>query len=825
MDKKKNLEKRIVRVSKSPLVVFFPTEKETNLGFVIQGPYRTTPARDNIPKDDKANRHLIEETAKLVVESFEWLRDNGMLTAEVLQTLPIKPYHFEEGSMFRPIFDAVRDALLDRRLLPAYNESDKPPRFVSARQAKLAGSSELRRLLSSKQLSELFGTHNPAFWLSPDITPAKTRDLWDYLKTVIKIDELDPDGFVHRINENFMKGQTDEWLVSFYRFLLGQQAWIRSVQANRAWSWSVPFRDKPIIRLEDGRHIAPFSDDKATPAAHLPGSLQSDRPTVKTIFAETEVSREFLTAIGYTVPDIVDEVLEIILPRYASSTTNIPDCYRSDLDLILSALKTDSESKKKRLRERLQESYWILAENAQSGEKALKRPGEIYFKEKGMAAYFAGNPGAWFLDQSLAEFKNRLGDVGVSGSVRISKIRGGDYLGHVSITNEYGWHERGLHGFDPEITIDGFEFAISNPTSDKSAFIWNEIAIPYRRYISGLVETSHLSTYKDSSTKERCSKHFGCLLMEREWLLGKDGQFHRPAELYLDDLPQDFTPDRTLAETLGMKSDALATLARETGVDPAVLEYAIKNQERIKNQMQAERKKVSAPAPPSDSPTPTSVQPAAAPTATEQPTEPIGPVTTGLPKAGGKAPEPATTTPEEREPLGLKDPETAEYELGGGVTQPARGGGGSSGGGDGAGGGGGAGSVPLSKEESNEIEMAGRVIAGRALREKLGYEVEPMPLENPGFDLKATRDGEELRAEVKAHLGMATVVDDLTARQYNEYVGSKTKGAEYKWQLWNIENLKDDAGKVLITRYDDIPEEALDAKLFKVDLKKCIPAQ
>jgi hypothetical protein len=35
----------IKRVPTSPLVVFFPTEKPTNLGFLIQGPYRTTPDR------------------------------------------------------------------------------------------------------------------------------------------------------------------------------------------------------------------------------------------------------------------------------------------------------------------------------------------------------------------------------------------------------------------------------------------------------------------------------------------------------------------------------------------------------------------------------------------------------------------------------------------------------------------------------------------------------------------------------------------------------------------------------------------------------------
>ncbi|HNG81506.1 MAG TPA: hypothetical protein PLW24_18675, partial [Burkholderiaceae bacterium] len=35
----------VVPVAASPLVVFFPTAVETNLGFLVQGPYKTTPTR------------------------------------------------------------------------------------------------------------------------------------------------------------------------------------------------------------------------------------------------------------------------------------------------------------------------------------------------------------------------------------------------------------------------------------------------------------------------------------------------------------------------------------------------------------------------------------------------------------------------------------------------------------------------------------------------------------------------------------------------------------------------------------------------------------
>jgi hypothetical protein len=88
---------------------------------------------------------------------------------------------------------------------------------------------------------------------------------------------------------------------------------------------------------------------------------------------------------------------------------------------------------------------------------------------------------------------------------------------------------------------------------------------------------------------------------------------------------------------------------------------------------------------------------------------------------------------------------------------------------------------------------------------------------NPGFDLRAKKDGDELRVEVKAHGGRATVVD-VTQREYKEYLGQQ----RYRWELWNVEHLAEiDASPVLITRYDTIPDDALDVRSFRVDLKRC----
>lgn len=169
-----------------------------------------------------------------------------------------------------------------------------------------------------------------------------------------------------------------------------------------------------------------------------------------------------------------------------------------------------------------------------------------------------------------------------------------------------------------------------------------------------------------------------------------------------------------------------------------------------------------------------------------------------------------TSDTKEPQPLHLKDPNKVEYVL----SSPPEGWGGPSGGG----GGGGTGQErrSLTDAEKAELEEAGRTLAARALRDK-GFSVEEMPQGNPGFDLRAIKDGDELRVEVKAHSGRATVVE-LTQREYKEYLGQQG----YRWELWNVEHLaEDDSHSVTITRYDQIPDDALDARAFRVDLKKC----
>ena len=210
-----NGERRLVKRDDSPLVVFFPTQKETFLGFLVQGPYRTTPARDNVPEHDPSNQALVRETATLLADVLTELRDDGLLTVGVLQALPLDPARFQPGTMFRPLFDSVRTALAaGMELIPVAGGG-----YGAAGELKLARGAGLRELLRPDQLGALYGAGQPLAFADESITGNNTPLLWRYLRDEIGIGEVTPEAVAGTVTREFLMAQSDEWTRRFYVFL------------------------------------------------------------------------------------------------------------------------------------------------------------------------------------------------------------------------------------------------------------------------------------------------------------------------------------------------------------------------------------------------------------------------------------------------------------------------------------------------------------------------------------------------------------------------------------------------------------------------------
>ena len=209
-------------VDASPLYAFFPTVVTTHLGFLVQGPYRTTPSRDNVPRRDPWNIELVQETATLLLDSLGALKTQNLLDVAALQSLPIERTKYLEGSMFAPLFDAVRTALASKALLPRAGGG-----WTAAKNARLARTQELRELFNSKQLAALLGAPEDVHWLSGDVTRDTASTLRNYLLHELEVAEVTPEYVLPRLNKEFLEAQPDEWILKLYEFLGGQLALVR----------------------------------------------------------------------------------------------------------------------------------------------------------------------------------------------------------------------------------------------------------------------------------------------------------------------------------------------------------------------------------------------------------------------------------------------------------------------------------------------------------------------------------------------------------------------------------------------------------------------
>lgn len=580
----KDKKESIIRENNSRLVVYFPTEKDTRLGFLIQGPYRTTPARDNIPKDDDWNRKLIKETAELVVDALGQLKKLGLLSVSLLEALPIRLDDFSENSMFNPIFIRVRESLIDEELLPANNGG-----FVAARNAKLVRGAALMKILNHKQLNTLFQANDEIKWLSDNITRDSNHVLHSYLTKELEIEEVDPEAFARRLSEQFLAGQDDEWFIKFYEFLSDQNALWRPPR----WQYNTTsgiLRNKPILRLQSEAQVNPFRSD-GSPNAYLAVGTDSETslPIVKVTLSSHHEARQFLSQLGIEELDLVAEVVEQILPKYTDDSVMIEsEENKRDLKKIEQAYKTDSQEKQSRLRDALLKTPFIPAGRPNEGGTTYLKPDEVYFGSDELFMYFSVNNS--FSCVSLDHPQESLfNELGVENVVRVYR-RKKDRQGYVCIKDDRGSHERGHEGFDPDIQVDGLECAVSTPILEKSAFIWNKIAIPHFDCIRGVVEKSTKQTYEDSNKKEQISE-FGKLLVKEAWLPDSDGHMHKPSELTLDDLPESFVHNERLAQKLGMQKNVVKKLAEEVGVEPEDIEAIKQNPEEFKQWKETVAKK------------------------------------------------------------------------------------------------------------------------------------------------------------------------------------------------------------------------------------------
>ncbi len=217
---KKSEEYIFIPSESSYISVYFPTRTLSNLKFIVQGPFRTTPNRESVPSDDPDNIYLARQTATLVCDSVLELRQmdrpDYKLNYDLLNLLPLNGEVFNEEPLFKCVYDKIYNVMTKEKIFLCQDGS-----YASKNVVKIARNAELINIFPDELLSELLNNGEKYYWLPTLFTETnKTyRELYDYLIDKLDIEVIRPENLGKEYNKNneFLQSRDNEWLIRLYK--------------------------------------------------------------------------------------------------------------------------------------------------------------------------------------------------------------------------------------------------------------------------------------------------------------------------------------------------------------------------------------------------------------------------------------------------------------------------------------------------------------------------------------------------------------------------------------------------------------------------------
>lgn len=562
--------KSVQSIDDSKLVVFFPTEVSTGLGFLIQGPYRTTPSRDIVPTRDTWNQFLVQETSELLVIALRALKLDGLLGVNTLLTLPIDANTYRVGAMLRPLFEKVATAFTNEDLLPIYGGDHS-----AGNSSRLARGEGLRELFDSKQVASLVGEDGEVYWLSEEITQNKTPILREFLMQHCGVAEITPESLIPRLSEEFLRQQSDEWTKRLYLFLSGQKAVLRELLK----------RGTPFIRCEDNSHVPPFRGE--VPQAFLPGKATTGFLTVKASICSDADALEFLRSLKLSEPDPVDDVIQNVLSHYRSLPVNRTDAdYDSDARRIRDAYLTDSDQARRKLVDALKSSHFVRSVNAASGAKKFLKPEQVYRSTQRLRDVFSGIGSVWLVDDSLPALTGELARQMLTACGTLDVLRVAPIEGILTDDEKRSLRvKRGAEASSSDsiegdawcVELDDFLGLLPTlPPEDarrRALAFWLLLRDTLRDRREAYFQLRYSWSYYQNRWEISYPATWVRTLQSRNWIPDDAGQLRRPSELCFSQVATEIreVPSPFLAEILGFRPEAMKELAEKEGIDLEML--------------------------------------------------------------------------------------------------------------------------------------------------------------------------------------------------------------------------------------------------------------
>jgi hypothetical protein len=555
----------IAQSTTSKLFVFLPTNEETYLKFLVQGPFRTTPARDNIPFEDENNKYLIQEIAKLVSDSLPIVRELGLLDISFLNILPIKDLPLAKQDIYKEVSAAVvRSFKSNEPLLPSLRIP-----HCTATTALLANGKDLTVLLDSSDTYTLF---KKTEWMHPDVTERRTPDIRDFLMKQLGVQEIDFETFARNLSQDFLKTKDASWFNIFYQIAQrSKELW------RPGFSYHQPgiLRSKPIILLEDARLVAPF-DSSGNPQAYLPSTSnwKTHFNIVHAQVAADEESLSFLKELGLREPDLYAEISEYVIPKYEDSKV-VPasDEYFEDFLNLLIGFQEVRSDRKRQFLESIKTLPFLLCTKSNSPVLFLGSPSDSYLRIPELQEYFSGYHEAFFISEQIYTTFNKeevddfLSELGVSELPRRIQLNGTLSWGEKRELYRTIGHTRDI--LDHDYEIHGLDNFLSNISRTRSILLW-KLLLKHIEAFGWRAEEFFKGDYKwfyRKDQRESFDAKFIKQLRQSAWLFDQSDQRRNSISFLLSALAPDYDivspASQVLIHHLQFKSDIQQQLLQQ----------------------------------------------------------------------------------------------------------------------------------------------------------------------------------------------------------------------------------------------------------------------
>ena len=326
----------LVPVPNTSIFTFFPTDKESHQSFYIHAPFETTPARDNIVEDSEKNRLFVRNICDGLRMAFCWMRDNGYLTLEGMNsTYPI--YKYPEDTVFYEIYQtAIQMIASGEKLIPTNQKGV----FKSRTEILLPDNMSIVEIFGDEDIHRLF-MDSRIYWITKEISQDKCQQFRIFLRSNFNFKLYTWRDVINKLDAGFLAQKDVQWFEALFKA-------IRTFAVNRRekevlGSHEIDVSRIPFVRTHDRRQICAYEDKHPVVYINNPEACVNK---IHDSFIQSNIIRTFLTSnLNIPAYNVVTIVKESVLPKYSSqtpsiSTENLKENIR-DLKTIKDALQTD----------------------------------------------------------------------------------------------------------------------------------------------------------------------------------------------------------------------------------------------------------------------------------------------------------------------------------------------------------------------------------------------------------------------------------------------------------------------------------------------------